>query len=520
MKTVKFNYRIFIAIIISLFFCISNYARAERLENKIEKMKNIRGRIDELRGKQDVLATIGDRYKRCYKEYKDYEKQYLSYRDSYYHFRRRYIENDEEYQQIVELRKKSGFFKFLLFHPGKVFKKPYLEMRRKYFNMQKKYYQKKMYAARHKMIEKEDKMIEDVSVTYHLLPDKLKEKLDQAEDYTDGIAIIDTAIDSLTAEDKKLSDELNSIAESLSDEEEKRAMQEVFPDYSVYSYTLKDIISMVRGEPVRVRLYTKKKEMSAARKPFLDKEQSGEREGYNDEAAPEFVKQTRKSDYDKPESNKVNDEVSSRPQFVQRSQSRQNDDYRDDYRIVAISVETVPVRYNNTTLQKLRNLDTVGIIIRIRGEQHIIDGKGAVAILVEKGYFRNFPGVGLVATTKYDNFDIYSTDSGSSSDASRYKTIFNADDGCEGLRECYRKWGRELDILKDKDPKTARKILKNMEPGEWWERTSCATLEKRCKAALHSKGRQIIEDFDSRVKTQKMSPEAAKIFGQGLLGGD
>jgi len=512
----ELNYKVFIGVIALLCLNMVNYARAEEIESKIEMVKNLGGKMKELRGKQEMLIAIGDRYRGIYEEYEKYKREYSNYKNSYLHFKRRYAEVQEEREQIAELKKKSGFFKFIILHGGKMLKQFELDTQLKNLDKQRKYYRRKMDVAQRKMEEKEKKMGNDAEFVYYLMPSKLKKRFEKIDNFREGIDIIEAAIDELGAEDKKLSSELKKIVESLSKEERKIVAKEVFTDYSDF-FLLGDIIDMVEGHQGSKSAKTEgnREEANIPKDMRLDKKQLRMRGVYDEEESlPEFVKQTKKQYYSN--QGNVKGESSSKPQFVQDSQRNG----RDDYRIVAISVETVPRRYNNIALQKLKNLNAAAIIIRIRGEEHIIDGKEAVAILVEKGYFRNFPGVGLVATTKYDNFNSYSSRIDTSSDKPQTRTIFNALEGCEQLKECYRKWGKDLDLFKGKDPKTIRKILKNMEGDEYWERSSCAALEDRCRRALQSKGRKMVEDFDSRCKTRKMSPEAAKIFGPSLLEGE
>ena len=75
-----------------------------------------------------------------------------------------------------------------------------------------------------------------------------------------------------------------------------------------------------------------------------------------------------------------------------------------DYEIVAVNADTEELTHRNTKLVRLRNDSSATIIIRVAGKDSFLGGKDAVSRLIEKGYFYRLQGVGIVATTKYDNF--------------------------------------------------------------------------------------------------------------------
>ena len=86
-------------------------------------------------------------------------------------------------------------------------------------------------------------------------------------------------------------------------------------------------------------------------------------------------------------------------------QELKSNEKKDEYEVISISVDTAPVKYQDRTLQRLKNPKGAMIVLMMRKEEHIIEGQDAVNILVEKGYFRYSSILGcFIATTKYDNF--------------------------------------------------------------------------------------------------------------------
>lgn len=184
---------------------------------------------------------------------------------------------------------------------------------------------------------------------------------------------------------------------------------------------------------------------------------------------------------------------------------------KDDYRIVSMSVETTPVTYGKQSLQKLKSINAAVIVIEMRGEQHIIEGQKAVSILIEKGYFYNFPDIGIIATTKYNEFGGYNE---------RYagdtKPSSSKDDECGArLQECYRKWGRNLKFKKGEN-------FRKMSSDEYWGRGLCAQLEERCQKQTQSEkqsDKRSGSSFNDKMITFEASEQDAETYGGAVLPG-
>ena len=77
---------------------------------------------------------------------------------------------------------------------------------------------------------------------------------------------------------------------------------------------------------------------------------------------------------------------------------------KDDYGIKAITFDTIEVNKDGKIFTRLKSSDSATVIIRMRGSDHIIDGREAVDLLIEKGYLHHVAGVGLVTTSRYAAF--------------------------------------------------------------------------------------------------------------------
>jgi len=105
----------------------------------------------------------------------------------------------------------------------------------------------------------------------------------------------------------------------------------------------------------------------------------------------------------------------------------------------------------------------------------LISKQPAVDKLVKHGFFANIPGVGLVATSKYDAFGGY-TDSyyeHAKEDAGSSSTV-NSECG-KKLQSCYKDCGPDLMRASAKG-----KSLSQLSSKEYWCRL-CWPVEDRCK---------------------------------------
>jgi hypothetical protein len=92
-----------------------------------------------------------------------------------------------------------------------------------------------------------------------------------------------------------------------------------------------------------------------------------------------------------------------KPKIVSESDPGTTADEKSDaggYEIVSIHADTVEVEYDDYIYDKLRGMNAATVVIRIGGREHVIDGKKAVSILMEKGYFYYLAGVGIVSKSR------------------------------------------------------------------------------------------------------------------------
>lgn len=147
----------------------------------------------------------------------------------------------------------------------------------------------------------------------------------------------------------------------------------------------------------------------------------GDEDRTKDEDAPGFVKKSKDKDSDDevPAFVKKSDETDDgdsdedddRPAFVKKSNDEQIDEYirefdeaKDDYGIQAISMETVDVTEGNKQYEKVKDVSSVVVVMRMRGSDHIVDGFQAIELLIEKGYVYSVKGVGYVTSEKFVTF--------------------------------------------------------------------------------------------------------------------
>ena len=93
---------------------------------------------------------------------------------------------------------------------------------------------------------------------------------------------------------------------------------------------------------------------------------------------------------------------------------------KDDYTIKAIAMETVDEIRGDKEYERIKDIEAVVVIIRMRNYDSIIDGYNAINLLIEKGYVYHVAGVGYVAGEKYHNFMI--SGSGNMQDGSKGKS--------------------------------------------------------------------------------------------------
>jgi hypothetical protein len=83
---------------------------------------------------------------------------------------------------------------------------------------------------------------------------------------------------------------------------------------------------------------------------------------------------------------------------------------KDEYVIKAIAIETIEILKNNKSYRKVDNIDAAVVIIRMRGNDSIVDGYNALSILIEKGYVYPVQGVGYVTSEKFVDFMVEDID--------------------------------------------------------------------------------------------------------------
>lgn len=76
-----------------------------------------------------------------------------------------------------------------------------------------------------------------------------------------------------------------------------------------------------------------------------------------------------------------------------------------EYKVVAIAVDLQNKNYKGRKWQRIKENSEAVVVIRARGEDHIINGEYALKALTAKGYFHQLAGTDMiVATTNYDKF--------------------------------------------------------------------------------------------------------------------
>ncbi|HOW58986.1 MAG TPA: hypothetical protein PLO78_04590 [Candidatus Omnitrophota bacterium] len=77
---------------------------------------------------------------------------------------------------------------------------------------------------------------------------------------------------------------------------------------------------------------------------------------------------------------------------------------RDDYDVLSLHADMTPVTYKGRPAYQLKNVDASQVKIKMRGEEHHVDKYEATMLLLEKGFLKQVPGVGIITTKKYDRF--------------------------------------------------------------------------------------------------------------------
>lgn len=95
-----------------------------------------------------------------------------------------------------------------------------------------------------------------------------------------------------------------------------------------------------------------------------------------------------------------------RPPVVEKKE----DSPKDGYTIQAITLETVAVVKENKTYAKIKDIDAIAIIVRMRGEDSIVEGYNALVLLVEKGYVFSVAGIGFVTSEACADFMVEGID--------------------------------------------------------------------------------------------------------------
>ena len=147
-------------------------------------------------------------------------------------------------------------------------------------------------------------------------------------------------------------------------------------------------------------------------KPAFVKKSKEATDNNNDETkkktddTPQFVKKSKETDQPEPDD---------KPAFVKKSLSDEKiksqpfDPTKDPFEIKSVAMETIDVVDGNKSYEILKTID-VAIIVRSRGEDHILDGKFAFDLLLKKGYFYYKKNVGYIVSEKFVNFDQASND--------------------------------------------------------------------------------------------------------------
>ena len=77
---------------------------------------------------------------------------------------------------------------------------------------------------------------------------------------------------------------------------------------------------------------------------------------------------------------------------------------RGDDEIQSIALETIAVTRHNKIYEKVNDLDALVVMVRRQGQDRIVDGAPAFAMLKEQGYIYSVPGIGYVTSEKFDDF--------------------------------------------------------------------------------------------------------------------
>ena len=162
------------------------------------------------------------------------------------------------------------------------------------------------------------------------------------------------------------------------------------------------------------------------------------------------------------------------PRFVQKTETnvapdpQDYDKHRDEYIVMSIAAQTDIVTKDNTKYRKLKNTDTVAIVLRMRGKDSIVSGYDAVTVLLDRGYLTQVPGVGLVFTSKSP---AHMADAGSAAQE-------QADAGgeyvsCQEFAKCAAQLGDKINSPLDK----------NKDPELYWQVIICRNKRTACDEA-------------------------------------
>jgi len=239
-------------------------------------------------------------------------------------------------------------------------------------------------------------------------------------------------------------------------------------------------------------------------------EGGGDDEGDEDDDKQKLPKFVQNTDKDKDKTDDQGDEdgetdegkKKKKPKFVSKITEGGDQDEEEDlsgpkdyYEIKSIAIETVEVRRNKKIYQKLKDIDSAVVIMRIRGGDHIIDGYNAVQLLIEKGYLYHVADVGYVTTEKFDNFtgepeSVKKDDFVSSEDAAKYES-------CRRYQECLAKYGAGFE---NRDPT-------DYKGKAYWDIVLCKPTKAQCIKESQGKGTTMDDIYGGKKKPEKGEPK-------------
>lgn len=483
-------------------------------------------RISSLENKRKVISQNLDQFKAAKKEYDAIKPKYKKTKTAWNHFVNKHTEVDDAIQKLKdsneEARGQMGSVRRFLYDNLRASfstttmannaKKMYYYPKLKYFESQMNHYGDKMYDFQRRMKQLKDK-IKGMQDAVKAISGDPKQFMRNSK----------AELDRLYKEvEKSLTDDERDYLDSL-----RGGDKDALKDVGTEDKGMDGKDPTVGGNMLG---WTPPPEDSFTPVPPDDKKKDDK---------PNWVEfsdlnkdKTGKSQPSKPAGGATGTKTAqspSPPKFVGKADMRgsgpasqvdvkQGTGQRDDYRIVSIAAETVPVTYGKQTLQKLKNINAAVIVIEIRGKQHIIDNEEAVSVLIEKGYFYRFPGIGLVATIKYSDFGGYSD---GYDEIGKGKDPFGkpVQEGCAGkepdisCKNYSEKCGgvsssSSKKVLRDSEGRTRRGSVTN------WKAVWCADQKKACQAwyangCKHKRD----ENFDDKFIEFKANPKDAELYG-------